>query len=144
MVALKWTTEQRRVADLIPTDYNPRDRDEKGQHKLVGSLNKFNLVETPVINLDNHIIAGQRRWEVYMESDRKDEHIDVRVPNRMLTKDEVDEYILISNTHAGKWSLPKLEAHFSDIYKDIVELPSISVVLPSSDMLDKIQENFGL
>jgi hypothetical protein len=44
---------------------------------------------------------------------------------------------LISNTHAGKWSLPKLEAHFSNIYKDIVDLPSIAVDLPSSDMLDK-------
>jgi hypothetical protein len=31
MVALKWKTEQRRVIDLIPTDYNPRERDERGQ-----------------------------------------------------------------------------------------------------------------
>ena len=68
MVALKWTTEQRGVIDLIPTDYNPRERDERGQSKLVASINKFDLVEIPVINLDNHIIAGQRRWEVYMES----------------------------------------------------------------------------
>ena len=137
MARLKWTTEQRRVIDLIPTDYNPRERDERGQSKLVASINKFDLVEIPVINRDNHIVAGQRRWEVYMESGRENDYIDVRVPNRMLTKDEVDEYILISNTHAGKWSLPKLEAHFSNIYKDIVDLPSIAVDLPSSDMLDK-------
>lgn len=137
MAQLKWTTEQRKVIDLIPTDYNPRERDEKGQSKLVASINKFDLVEIPVINLDNYIIAGQRRWEVYMDSGRENDYIDVRVPNRKLTKDEVDEYILISNTHAGKWSLPKLEAHFSNIYKDIVDLPSISADLPSADMIDK-------
>jgi len=137
MVALKWITEQRKVRELIPTDYNPRERNEKKQKKLEGSLSKFNLVEIPVINLDNHIIAGQRRWEAYMESGREDEYIDVRVPNRMLTKEEVDEYMLMSNTHAGEWSLPKLEAHFSSIYKDIIDLPPISASLPSSDILDK-------
>jgi DNA modification methylase len=137
MEKLIWITEQRIVKELIPTDYNPRVRNEKKQQKLQNSLSKFNLVETPVINLDNHIIAGQRRWEAFFESGKENETIDVRVPNRMLTEEEVREYILISNTHAGEWDLPKLEAYFSDIYKDIVDLPPIEAALPSSDILDK-------
>ncbi|NDV45811.1 DNA methylase N-4 [Paludibacter sp. 221] len=134
---LVWTTEKRTVKELIPTDYNPRIRNEVKQKKLNESIDKFDLVEIPVINLDNHIIAGQRRWEVYMESGRENESIDVRVPNRMLTKQEVDEYMLISNTHAGEWSLPMLEEHFSGLYKDIVlDLPSVSTDLPSEEMLN--------
>jgi len=147
MELLKWTSEKRRVKDLIPLDYNPRIRNEAKQKKLQGSLNKFNLVEIPVINRDNHIIAGQRRWEALFETGRQDEEIDVRVPNRMLTEDEVKEYNLIANTHAGEWDLPKLEAHFSDIYKDIIpDLPTITIPnLPSAASLtskaNEIQED---
>jgi DNA modification methylase len=122
---------------LIPLDYNPRVRTEEKQAKLSGSIEKFNLVETPVINLDNHIIAGQRRWEVFMESGHAHDSIDVRVPNRMLTEEEVKEYNLLSNTHAGEWDLPKLELHFGNLYREIVDLPSVSVNLPSADTLDK-------
>jgi len=89
--------------------YKGRVRDKKGQDKLHKSLDQFGLVETPVINLDNHIIAGERRWEAYKESGRENEMIDVRVPSRMLTREEVKTYMLISNTHAGKWDLPKAE-----------------------------------
>jgi DNA modification methylase len=137
---LGWRTEKRLVKDSIPTDYNPRVRDEQRQVKLSGSIEKFNPVETPVINLDNHIIAGQRRWEVYMESGRGQERIDVRVPNRMLTEEEVKEYSLLSNTHAGKWDLPKLELHFADLYKEIVDLPSVRADLPAPEIPDKSKQ----
>lgn len=137
MVKLQWTTEKRIVKELIPLDYNPRIRNERKQKVLSESIGEFDLVETPVINLDNHIIAGQRRWEVFFEAGRENEAIDVRVPNRMLTEDEVKRYNLLSNTHAGEWSLPLLEAHFSNIYRDIVELPSLSASLPTTEMLDK-------
>ncbi len=140
MEKLVWRTEQRKVSELIPLDYNPRKRNEEKQLKLQSSLDKFNLVEIPVINLDNHIIAGQRRWEAYYELGKSEEMIDVRVPNRMLTEAEVKEYNLLSNTHAGEWDLPKLEAHFAGLYEGIVELPTMTADLMSSDMLDKQKE----
>lgn len=138
MKQLEWNTEKRMVRELIPLDYNPRIRNDKKQKRLSGSLQKFNLVEIPVINRDNKIIAGQRRWEAFHEAGRENEFIDVRVPNRMLSEDEVREYNLLSNTHAGEWNLPMLEEKFGDIYKGIIlDLPSIQVDLPSSDMMDK-------
>jgi DNA modification methylase len=137
MEKLEWKTEKRSVGELIPLDYNPRIRKEKKQAKLSASLEKFNLVETPVINLDGRIIAGQRRWEVFMESGRGNERIDVRIPNRMLTEDEVKEYNLLSNTHAGEWDLPKLEMYFSNLYEEIVELPVVPAGLLPVDMINK-------
>lgn len=141
MDSLIWKTEQRIVKDLIPLEYNPRKRNEEKQLKLQGSLTKFNLVETPVINLDNKIIAGQRRWEALFETGRQDELIDVRIPNRLLTESEVKEYNLIANTHAGEWDLPKLEAHFTGLFESIVELPSFNADLKTSDLLDKAKED---
>jgi DNA modification methylase len=137
MKLLNWTTEKRIVKDLVPLASNPRKRNESKQQKLQQSISKFNLVETPVINRDNHIIAGQRRWEVFMECGKQNEEIDVRVPNRMLTEKEVKEYNLIANTHAGEWDLPTLEANFSGIYEDIIDLPDIKVKpLPPTASLD--------
>ncbi|MBS5624645.1 MAG: DNA modification methylase [Porphyromonadaceae bacterium] len=137
MEKLYWITEQRRVRELIPLDFNPRKVNEDKQRKLIESIGTFNLVEIPVINKDNRIIAGQRRYEALWFAGKQDEFIDVRVPNRMLTEDEVKRYNLISNTHAGEWDLEKLEEFFADIdYKDIIcELPEISAELPSTDMV---------
>ena len=102
MEKLYWITEQRRVRELIPLDFNPRKVNEDKQRKLIESIGTFNLVEIPVINKDNRIIAGQRRYEALWFAGKQDEFIDVRVPNRMLTEDEVKRYNLISNTHAGE------------------------------------------
>lgn len=137
MSQLYWKTEQRKVRDLIPSDYNPRTRDDDGQKVLEESLNEFNLVDTPVINLDNTLIAGHRRLEYFIERGQLDLEIDVRVPSRMLTEGELKRYMILSNSHAGKWDLPKLEEHFGDIYKDIMvnELPSLDVTLPSADQV---------
>lgn len=137
MEQLVWHTEQRKVSELIPLDYNPRKRNEQKQIELQGSLSKFNLVDTPVINLDSSLISGQRRLEAMYEMGRQDELIDVRVPNRMLTEEEVKEYNLLANTHAGEWDLPKLEAHFSGMYERIIDLPTLKADLPTADMLDK-------
>lgn len=143
MSKLIWKTEQRRVRDLIPRDYNPRTRDEKGQSVLEKSLDKFGLVDTPVINLDEQLISGHRRLEYYIERGLLDELIDVRVPSRMLTEDEVKQYMLLANTHAGKWDLPKLEEHFANLYKDIMvnELPSIEdTALPSAEQITQSKD----
>ena len=51
---------------------------------------------------------------------RGEEEIDVRVPNRKLTKKEVKEYAIISNTHAGEFDFEILDLEFADI--EIAEL----------------------
>ena len=143
MSKLFWTTEKRKVKDLIPSDYNPRERDDKGQSVLEQSMDKFGLVDTPVINQNNTLISGHRRLEYYIERNQLDIEIDVRVPSRMLTEDEVKRYMLLANTHAGKWDLPKLEEHFGDLYKDIMinELPSIEdVALPSAEQVTQSKD----
>lgn len=115
------------MSDLVPLDFNPRKRNEAKQAKLVQSISDFDLVEIPVVNLDNRIIAGQRRYEALYYAGRMDDTIDVRAPSRMLTEDEVKRYNLISNTHAGEWDFALLEAEFAGIYKDIISLPEIQV-----------------
>lgn len=144
MEELFWITEQRRVQDLIPLDFNPRKVTEEKQRKLMESISTFNLVEIPVINQDNKIIAGQRRFEALWYAGRQNDLIDVRVPNRMLTEGEVKRYCLISNTHAGEWDFTKLEEFFSDIdYEDIINLPDMDMGLPSAEVVTTVPDKEG-
>jgi DNA modification methylase len=115
LAPLEWSTEKRRVKDLIPYEYNPRKLTEDKKQKLRDSLEKYNLAEIPAINTNDVIIAGHQRVVVLMEIGRGDEFIDVRVPNRELTKLEFKEYNIRSNVSVGEWDVDILNAVFDDI-----------------------------
>jgi len=103
MTELTWVTEKRKVNDLIPFTDNPRQMSEKQVEDLKQSLINFNLVEIPVINTDNLIIAGHQRLKIMQLLSRGEEEVDVRVPTRKLTDAEVREYNVRSNKNTGSW-----------------------------------------
>lgn len=112
---LEWTTEKRKVNEVLPLEFNPRKITEAKRKKLIQSLEKFNLAEIPAINKDNTVISGNQRLKALQLMGRGDELIDVRVPNRKLTQKELKEYAVIANTHAGEWDMDVLDELFSDI-----------------------------
>lgn len=136
---LEWYTEKRKVSDLIPYEYNPRKRTPERIQKLKESIERFNLVEIPAINLDNTIIAGHQRVFALYEIGRGNDIIDVRVPNRMLTDEEFKEYNVRSNIGIGEWDLDMLLEHFSDFNFDDLglnldfELPDELMNSPESE-----------
>lgn len=112
MTPLQWHTETRVVSSLIPNGNNPRTMSPKQIEDLKKSLKKFNLVEIPVIDTDNKVIAGHQRLMVLKLLGREKERIEVRVPNRKLTKQEYDQYLLSSNRIHGDWDWEKLAENF--------------------------------
>ena len=120
LAPLEWSTEKRKVQDLVPYEYNPRRLTAEKKEKLRASLEKFNLAEIPAINTDNVVIAGHQRIVVLLELGRGEEVIDVRVPNRPLTEEEFKEYNIRSNVSIGEWDLDILNEVFQDI--DLLEL----------------------
>lgn len=109
---LIWHTETRKVSDLVPNAVNPRTMSSKQIEDLKSSLRKFNLVEIPVIDTENKVIAGHQRLMVMKLLDRGEETIDVRVPSRKLSKKEYDAYLLASNRIHGDWDWEKLAENF--------------------------------
>lgn len=65
------------------------------------------------------IIGGNQRVTALIMVGRGEEKIDVRYPNRKLTKKEVKEYTIISNTHAGEFDFDMIDLEFSDVINDI-------------------------
>ena len=115
---MKWHTEQRKISDLTPHPRNPRQMMTKQVEDLTASLEKFDLVEIPAINTDGSIIAGHQRLKIMGILGRGDEMIDVRVPDKTLNQDEVDEYLIRSNKNLGEWDWDELANSFD---KDSLE-----------------------
>jgi len=111
---LKWHTEQRKIDDLIPFEQNPRKMTEDQVKQLTRSIEKFDLVEVPAIDLDNTLLAGHQRMRVMQLLNRGGETIDVRVPNRKLTASEFKEYNVRSNKNTGMWDDELLAGLFTE------------------------------
>lgn len=109
---LFWTTEKRRIKDLKDHPKNPRQITKQQMEKLKESLDDFNYVELVAINLDNTILAGHMRTRAMKAVGRGKEEIEVRVPNRMLTDKEAENYLIGSNLNTGDWDYDILSTHW--------------------------------
>ncbi|WP_417365920.1 DNA modification methylase [Flavobacterium beibuense] len=136
---LEWSTEKRKVKELIPYEYNPRRLTDDKKEKLKASLEKFNLAEIPAINTDNVVIAGHQRIVVLMELGRGEDLIDVRVPNRALTEEEFKEYNIRSNVAIGEWDVDILNEVFQDIDLMALGLNVDDIVLPEDTLPDALK-----
>lgn len=61
---IKWHSEKRKIAELNPAPYNPRQMTEKQAKDLGTSLERFGLADPIVINLNNTIIGGHQRINI--------------------------------------------------------------------------------
>ena len=118
-MGLSWTTEKRKIKDLIPAQYNPRQMTETQAKDLRKSIEKFDIVEIPAVNTDGTILAGHQRLHILGLMGRGEEEIDVRVPSRELTELEAQEYNLRSNKNTGEWDLDKLFAMPEGLLKEV-------------------------
>jgi DNA modification methylase len=118
MKKLAWQTVSKTVNELIPQEVNPRRISDKQMSDLKKSLKKYNLVEIPVVDLDNKILAGHQRLLALKVLGRSDETIDVRIPNRKLTEQEAKQYLIASNAISGDWDYDLLKSFDFDLLLD--------------------------
>ena len=114
---MKWKTEKRKISELKPYPGNPRKANEKEVKDLDNSLRKFSVAEPLVINTDNTVIGGNFRLSRLKEKGVKE--VDVRVPDRKLTKREADELNLRLNKNQGQWDEDLLANFDEELLKEV-------------------------
>jgi len=115
---ISWKTETRQVSSLKDYDKNPRRITEKGLSDLKSSMEKLGYIDPIAINLDGTIIGGHARKKTLKSLKLKE--VDVRVPDRLLTDEEVQEAIVRLNKNiAGEWDFDKLANNFNT--EDLLE-----------------------
>lgn len=114
---ITWTTEKRRIGDLVEWEKNPRRLTEKQAEGLRDSLLKFGYVEPVVVNHDGKSMIGghQRRrvMQLFLAVDPTFE-IDVRIPSRELTPEEREELAIRLNKNTGEWDFDILANEFDE------------------------------
>ena len=113
---LNWTTEKRKIKDLIPLEKNPFGKiTTQKKQRLKEKLTSLGVFEIATIDTNNILLTFNKRHAALMELGRGEELIDVRVPTRELTESERKEIILNSNIHEGSWIEEILKEDFQDI-----------------------------
>src|SRR3990167_3063082 len=141
-----WHSQKRKISELKPAPYNPRELTEKQAQDLATSLELFNLAEPIVINQNNTIVGGHQRINILKAKygDNGTE-VDVRVPNRLLTKDEEVELNLRLNKNLGQWNFDALANFDEELLKDVgfesQELDKIfQLDLPNEDDVPEVRK----
>lgn len=115
-----WRTEKRKISELEPAPYNPRELTEKQAQDLSLSLERFNLADPIVINTNNRIIGGHQRINILKAKvGNNGFEVDVRVPSRKLTDHEEKELNLRLNKNLGQWDFDALANFDEDLLKDV-------------------------
>lgn len=115
---MKWNTEKRKLKDLIPYELNPRSISDKQKGELIKSLKKFSLVELPVVNKDNTIIAGHQRLNILLDIYGPELEVECRVPDKNLDEKDYQEYLLRSNRNSGDWDWEMLDDFDTNVLLD--------------------------
>ena len=112
---ITWTTEQRKLGDLIPWPRNPRQITKDQARRLSESLDEFGQVQTIAISPDNQILDGHQRQLVWAASEKwgPDLEVDVRVASRALTEKEREKLaVYLHKGAAGEWDFDVLANEF--------------------------------
>jgi hypothetical protein len=120
----KWKIRKISLADLHPSENNPRQIDERAQKALEASLRRFGYVEPIVWNeKTGKIVGGHQRYRLLVDQGIKEAMV---VVVDMSAEDELAANLTLNNpTIEGEWDDPiltllsGLEEDASDLYKEL-------------------------
>lgn len=102
MNKINWSLQKRSIKELKNHPRNPRKMSKHDAEHLQKSLERFGLIDKPIINTDNKIIGGHQRLSILKKMGL--EEVECYVPDVYLSDEEVDELNLRLNRNTGEWS----------------------------------------
>ena len=112
MSEIKWNLKTYNISEL--TDYykNPRQLTDKQFNQLKKSIDKFGMIDKPIVNADsqNTIIGGHQRLRVLRAEGQKS--VECWIPSRELDEKEVEELNIRLNKNTGDWDFDTLANNF--------------------------------
>lgn len=98
---INWTLAEFPIKDLKEHAKNPRQIGKDQFQRLGNLIDKFGLIDKPIINLDHTIIGGHQRIR-YLKK-QKIKTVQCWMPDRQLDQAEIDELCIGLNLHQGEW-----------------------------------------
>lgn len=110
---INWTLKTIPIKDLRDHPKNPRQITKDQYRHLEGLIDKFGLIDKPVINSDNTIIGGHQRVKILKK--KKVKVVECWVPDNALTDAEVEELLVRHNLNQGSFDYELLANNFDAI-----------------------------
>lgn len=110
---INWTLKTIPLKDLRDHPKNPRQITKEQYRHLEGLIDKFGLIDKPVINSDNTIIGGHQRVKILKK--KKVKAVECWVPDNALTDAEVEELLVRHNLNQGSFDYELLANNFDAI-----------------------------
>ncbi len=98
---LKWHIEKRLIKDLKPHPSNPRKLSKHDAENLQKSLEKFGIIDKPIITQNGLIIGGHQRLSILKKMGHNE--IECYVPNQELDEKDINELNIRLNRNIGEW-----------------------------------------
>ena len=105
-MTIKWTLKNFKISDLKDYYKNPRTLTDQQYAHLKVSLDKFGLIDKPIVTQAGLIIGGHQRKRV-LEKEGINE-VECYVPDRNLTEKEIEELNLRLNQNGGSFDFEVL------------------------------------
>jgi len=103
---VKWKLENKTLDQLKDHPKNPRRLSKKVYAELKKSIDKFGLIDKPIITQDNLIIGGHQRIKV-LKKDNVNE-VECWVAQEKMSDKDVDELNIRLNKNTGDWDFDVL------------------------------------
>ena len=110
---IEWKLEPVLIKLLKENPKNPRQINKDVVQRLSEFIDKFGLIDKPIINQDHTIIGGHQRIRLLKK--KKVKTVECWVPSRMLDEKELEELGLGLNLHQGKWDWDQLANEFEPL-----------------------------
>lgn len=113
MGTISWTTEERKLGDLIPWERNPREITRDQAKRLLESWDEFGQVEAIAIGPGNDVYNGHQCLKVLMAAHGPSYTVRVVVSNKALTEKQREKLTIFLHTGAaGQYDWDALANNF--------------------------------
>ena len=110
---LNWKSKTIQISELKEYEHNPRRIGKKEFEKLVSSIKQDGYHQRIIANQDNVIIGGHQRKKALLEAGLKEtDTVEVLIPDRNLTSEELDRINIRDNLSFGEYDLDILANRF--------------------------------
>ena len=135
---MKTSIKKMKLADLIPTENNPRQIKKDDFERLKKSIKSFPEmldIREIVVDEDNRILGGHQRVKAVLENGEKE--VNVKVVEG-LSEEEKREFVIRDNVQNGEWDFDVLANEWSDLdLQDwgILNAPSLDLDISDEDFM---------
>ena len=107
---ITWSLTTLAIKDLKPHPKNPRQINKQQLQHLEELIDKFGLIDRPIVNLDNMIIGGHQRIKILKK--QKVKQVECWVPDHLLDEKEVEHLMVGHNLNQGSFDYELLANGF--------------------------------